>query len=253
MVWQKPVRNPCIFCNIREGVIDTADGPVCQSCMPIELLDDAINIQKHKIIIYKKTHPNWKTCESIIVENRPETLIQERSMVITNNEETPFVDELNYQISRSKKIDIVVSFILLSGLELIYSKLREFTTNNGKLRIITTSYMGATEIEAIRMLLKLNNTEVRMELESGETRLHAKTFIFDDGEKSIAFIGSANISKSALTTGEEWIVKIREDDVPEVIQDAKKGFESLWNSIHFKKITSNNISNVEMILERKKK
>ena len=253
MSWLKPVRNPCIFCNIREGLIDTEDGPVCPTCMPAELLNDAKNIQKYKIVIYKRTNPNWKSCESIIIENRTGPVIQDRSMVITNNEETPFVDELNYQISRSNNIDIVVSFILLSGLDLIYHSLRQFTTNGGKLRIITTTYMGSTEIEAIRMLLKLNNTEVRMELESGETRLHAKTFIFNDGEKNTAFIGSANISKSALTSGEEWIVKIREDDVPEIIEDAKRGFESLWNSVHFKKITNNNISNVEMILERKKK
>lgn len=253
MVWQKPVRNPCILCNIREGIVDTADGPVCQYCMPAELLDDAPNIQKHRIVIYKKTNPQWKSCESMMMDKHTGIVIRDRSMVITNNEETPFVDELNYQISHSKTIDIVVSFILLSGLELIYDRLREFTAMGGDLRVITTSYMGATEIEAIRMLLKLKNTDIRMELESGETRLHAKTFIFNDGEKGTAFIGSANISKSALTSGEEWIVKIREEDVPEVIEDAKRGFDSLWNSVHFKKVTNDNISNVEMILERRKK
>lgn len=251
MVWQRHVCNPCILCNIREGTIDTADGAVCSTCMPAELLDDAKHLQKHKIIIFKRINPNWESCESTFTNNKSECVVQNRSMIITNNEETPLVNELKYHISRSKTIDIVVSFILLSGLDLIYYKLREFTTQ-GKLRIITTTYMGITEIEAIRMLLKLDNTEIRMELEPNKSRLHAKTFIFYDGEDNTVFVGSANISKPALTSGEEWIVKIKERDVPDIIKDAKKGFESLWNSIHFKKVTYDNISNVEMVLERGK-
>ena len=251
MVWQKPVRNPCILCESKEGTIDTADGPVCPSCMPAELLDDARSLQKHKIIIFQRTNPNWRSCESMTIEEEALARKIDRSMVITNNSDFSFVDELNEQISRSETIDIVVSFILLSGLDLIYHRLREFTIH-GKLRIITTAYMGATEIEAIRMLLKLNNTEIRMELNSGDTRLHAKSFIFGDGSKSTVYIGSANLSKSALTSGEEWIVKLKEEDVPEVIGDAKRGFESLWKSVHYKKITKDNISMVEMALNKGK-
>lgn len=252
MAWQRPVRNPCIICNIREGVIDTADGVVCPSCMPAELLNDAKNIQKHQIVIFRKTNPMWKSCDSLLTVSEKEPVIQNRSRIITNDEKISLVDELNYQISHSKSIDIVVSFIILSGLDLIYDNLRQFTTT-GKLRIITTTYMGITEIEAIKMLLKLNNTEIKMEVGSQKTGLHAKTYIFDNGDKSTVFIGSANISKSALTSSEEWIVKLMEDDVPEVIEDAKRRFESLWNSMYQKKITTDNISQVEMALERRKR
>jgi HKD family nuclease len=112
--------------------------------------------------------------------------------------------------------------------------------------------MGATEYEALNELFKLPNTEVRMELNAESTRLHAKSYIFNkpDGH-SVAFVGSANISKAALTEGEEWVVKLFETDVPEVLLDLRTSYEALWNSGNVKPVSQRNRADIEYALERR--
>lgn len=230
-------------------MIQIIDGLVCKSCMPVELLSQAETVKKYRIIIYYRTHSNWASCES--TEYKPVNIgsSEDRSMAITMGSSVILADELNEQIRTSDSIDLVVSFIMLSGLNLLIDRLAEFT-RKGKLRVITTSYMGGTEYIALKELFNLQNAEVRVELDPQFSRLHAKSFIFlrKSGE-STAYVGSANISKSALTSGEEWVVKLREQDVPLVIEDLKKGFDALWNSGRFKPVTEKDRAVIEAALE----
>src|SRR6056297_1225134 len=127
-------------------------------------------------------------------------------------------------------MDFLISFIKFSGLRLLLDDLKAFTAAGKKLRVITTSYMGASDFKAIKTLSELPNVEVKISFDTKRTRLHAKAYYFErETGFSTAYIGSSNMSNPALSKGLEWNLKVSEYTSQDVMEKFRCTFETYWH------------------------
>lgn len=160
----------------------------------------------------------------------PETPLAISSLLTGSGDDPPLDRELRTELLTCDRLDILVSFIKWSGLSLLLSAFEEIEERGIPVRIITTSYMGASDPPAIEWLAQRRNVQIRISYDTERTRLHAKAYHFHRNSGfSTAYIGSANMSRPAMTSGLEWTVKVTAKDMPHVMERFEAEFETYWH------------------------
>ncbi len=213
-----------------------------------EFNNDLIEIEGNILkAVFTKIDTHFTDLDLHLKEITPYTRLIHSELFTGGNSGITLESELRKEILSSDEIDLLVSFIKWKGIRILESELREFTDKGGKLRVITTTYIGATDAKAIEFLASLKNTEVKVSYNTGNERLHAKAYLFQRKTGfHTGYIGSSNFSRSALTDGLEWNLKVTTKEVGHIIDKFKKTFEAYWQNSEFE-LYDTNIHSAKLI------
>lgn len=147
--------------------------------------------------------------------------------------ELRMLDVLRDRLRDSCEITISVSFLRYSGLGLIIDDLKTFVGRGGRVRILTSTYLGITQPEALQQLSKITGVECRVHVAGftnlsptkGNTGFHTKLFIFKNGHKE-CWVGSSNMTKGGLASNIEANLCHIEDKAISAVENV---FDILWN------------------------
>ena len=209
-----------------------------------EFKDDLIETEG-KILkaVFTKVDAHFTDLDLHLKEITPYTRLIHSELFTGGNSGTTLESELRKEILSSDRVDLLVSFIKWQGIRILEKELREFTNRGGKLRVITTTYVGATDSKAVEFLASLENTEVKVSYNTKNERLHAKAYLFERNTGfHTGYIGSSNFSRSALTDGLEWNLKITTKEVAHIIDKFRKTFEAYWQDSDFELFNTENHS-----------
>jgi superfamily II DNA or RNA helicase len=204
-------------------------------------------VQAQKPVLLEITPPNYGTAGI----PRPHTSLTESSLFTGSPQEPQLVHELQREMCSADGVDILVSFIKWSGLRLLMPAFEELRERHISVRLITTSYMGASDAPAVEWLAHLPNVQVRVSYDTERTRLHAKAYYFKRlSGFSTAYIGSANLSHAAITSGLEWNLKVTGQDMKHILEKFTAEFETYWNSREFTAFDPNEPERLRGAIER---
>ncbi len=113
--------------------------------------------------------------------------------------------QLKTAMHQAERIDLMVSFLMESGVRMVLDDLIAAADRGAKIRILTGNYLGITEPGALYLIREYLGDRVDFRLYSDAGRsFHPKAYFFHRGEEDELFLGSSNLSRSALTSGIEW-------------------------------------------------
>ena len=194
------------------------------------------HLEKHRLVSHLKpilleiTPPNYGTSGI----PRPHTPLAESSLFTGSPQEPQLAHELHEEMRSADAVEILVSFIKWSGLRLLMPAFEDLRDRHVPVRLITASYMGASDAPAVEWLARMPNVDVRISYDTERTRLHAKAYHFRRNSGfSTAYIGSANMSHAASTSGLEWNLKVTAQDMGHILEKFSVEFETYWNSHEF--------------------
>ncbi|WP_432104537.1 DUF3427 domain-containing protein [Streptomyces sp. bgisy091] len=165
---------------------------------------------------------------------RPATPLSDTAL-ITNSPDDPSLGfELRAELATADRIDLLCAFVKWHGLRILEKPLAAARARGVPIRVLTTTYIGATERRALDRLVRDFGAEVKVNYELRSTRLHAKAWLFRRASGfDTAYVGSSNLSKAALLDGLEWNVRLSSVATPAVLRKFEATFDAYWSDQAF--------------------
>nr|WP_152190558.1 DUF3427 domain-containing protein [Georgenia satyanarayanai] len=162
--------------------------------------------------------------------DRPRTPLTDAALLTNAKGDPSLGAELRSEFASAQHVDLLCAFVRWTGLRVLEEPLRAFTERGGTLRVITTTYIGATERRALDWLVNEIGAHVKVQYELNRTRLHAKSWLFRRATGfDTAYVGSSNLSTAALLDGVEWNVRLSAVATPSLLHKFDATFETYWN------------------------
>ena len=165
--------------------------------------------------------------------------IKEKSInyntITTSNSITGDKDHIYPKLKQSFKtattIDIIVSFLMESGVKLLLQDLKEALNRGVKIRILTGNYLKITQPQALYLLKSELKDKVDLRFYNNPNKsFHPKAYMFHSPIDSEIYIGSSNISRGALTSSIEWNYRFLKSTAPNDFKVFYDTFEDLFNN-----------------------
>nr|WP_272955416.1 DEAD/DEAH box helicase [Pedococcus badiiscoriae] len=165
---------------------------------------------------------------------RPSTPLSDAALLTNAQGEPGMGHEIRAELASADQVDVIMAFVKWYGLRLFEDHFKALAERGIPLRVITTTYMGATEREALDRLVRDFGAKVKVQYDSQRTRLHAKAWLFRRNTGfDTAYVGSSNLSRAAMLDGVEWNVRLSSVATPALLQKFSATFDSYWNDATF--------------------
>jgi superfamily II DNA or RNA helicase/HKD family nuclease len=214
------VRDPAKRLELANDLLEAVSGPGDFVLSPVEQLQSL------------RAHSGPGTTQRYT--QRPRTPLNDAALLTNAHGEPSLAAELRAELNSADSVDLLCAFVMWHGLRLLERELTELRAAGVPLRVITTTYIGGTERRALDRLVNEFGAEVKVQYDAARTRLHAKAWIFRrDTGYDTAYVGSSNLTTSAMLEGVEWNVRLSNAATPALMQKFRATFDSYWNSSEF--------------------
>ncbi|MHB8507323.1 MAG: DUF3427 domain-containing protein [Candidatus Dormibacteria bacterium] len=164
---------------------------------------------------------------------RPSTPLREDALFVRASGEPAFASELNRELASADRVDLICAFVVWNGVRVLRDEISRLHERGGRLRLITTTFTGITEARALEELIE-RGAEVKVSYDTRNTRLHAKAWLFHrDSEFGTAYIGSSNLTYTAIHDGLEWNVRLSQAKSGGLLERFGATFETYWQDAQF--------------------
>lgn len=152
--------------------------------------------------------------------------------LLTNAKGEPNMrSQLQRELQSADRVDILMAFVMKQGVALIAEQLGMLRDRGVPVRLLTGVYRGATDKDAVDLLVREFGVDVKINYETHANHLHAKAWLLHrESGFSTAFVGSSNLSKSAFVDGMEWNVRLTQRRSPHVLEKFRTEFNSHWEN-----------------------